>query len=159
MAYAGGCDAHSWVEAFGRLTAIGDTAYCIRLLNLSIGADIDADNPNYLHSLLHSKMGCAACGAHGSRMAGIMVCLLARIPKGDRLRFWEFYWSSPIHEEDGGGADPTHEAELKRWDKLMGGKYSEGNKAMHTAYEYFSGGVWFISDYPYDDSWFSSDKK
>lgn len=148
-------DVHSWVDAFGKLTVIGDTAYSIRLLNLSIGADIDADNPNYLHSLLHIKMGCAACGVQDSHLAEIMVYLLTKISKGDKLRFWEFYWSSPMHEEDGGGADCTHEAELKRWDKLMSGKYPEEKKAMHTAYEYFAGGVWFISDYPYGDDWFS----
>lgn len=97
-----------YIEDFGSLTAINDTLYCSKLINLTFGADLDSDGPNALHSVLHTVMEDPFFvtqneGASNKRnMPAIMLWILSHQLKGDIMRFWQFYWSSLYFEEDSG---------------------------------------------------------
>ena len=97
-----------YIEDFGSLTAINDTLYCSKLINLTLGADLDSDGPNALHSVLHTVMEDPFFvtqneGASNKRnMPAIMLWILSHQLKGDIMRFWQFYWSSLYFEEDSG---------------------------------------------------------
>ena len=155
----GVCD---YVEALGNLTAINDTAYCVKLLNLTIGADLDADGPNWFHGLLHKQMGCVASGCSYGKgdtkgenaRLNTMLHLLSKIAKGDRMRFWQFYWSSLQHEADGSVPGNLHAAELSRLQKIATKEYPEQQEPIIICYKYFQDGVYFMSDYPYSNGFF-----
>ena len=79
--------------------------YCSKLVNLTCGTDLEADASNTLHALLHGVMedySCTIMFNEKENMLPIMFWLLSHELKGDIMRFWQFYWSSPFFEEDGG---------------------------------------------------------
>ena len=88
-----GSDLHEYIKALEQLTAIEDTAFAAKLVNLSIGADYDADGANYMQSLIRRKM-------MDERFVSIVFWYLSNTLKGDQMRFWQFYWSSLYIEED-----------------------------------------------------------
>ncbi len=155
------------VTTFSDLDAINDTAVCIKLLNLSLGARYDVDVIGRLQEALHGKMGGVVGKGNDHkvspkaavRIPKIMFYLLSKVAKGDQWRFWEYYWSSLKHEEDGGVIDHFWDKEVERLAKLMAGKYPQQEKTMRTAYEYFSNGVWFWMDTEYDYDWFGVNYK
>ena len=156
------------VEAFGDLDAINDTMVCVKLLNLSLGARYDADESDALQETVYSKMnGWVGKGDDNKispkaavRIPKIMFWLLSNVVKGDQLRFWGFYWSSMYHDCDGGPhIDHSRDKEVEKMAKLMAGKYPQLERAMRTAYEYFSNGVYFWSDTEYKYGWFSVEHK
>ncbi len=156
----------SWdvISAFEYLTAINDTAVCIKLLNLSLGAIyFGCDDPRQLQELVIHKMnGWVGKGDDykispkaAVRIPKIMFWLLSHVAKGDQLRFWEHYWSSLYHDCDGGaGIDHSRDKEVEKMAKLMDGKYPQLEKAMRTAYEYFSNGLWGLSTTSYSYHWY-----
>lgn len=148
---------NKYLDALKELTAINDTLYCIKLMNLANGAYLDADAPNMFHSLLHEKLGCRAIGCNGQaasdRMMHTMFWLLSHALKGEQMRFWQFYWSSIYHEEDGGSTDHRHDTELVRIRQMMEHSHPKLIEPMTIAYEYFNGGIFFLSD-SYDARYF-----
>ena len=115
---SGGWDCMDCINAFGHLPAVNDTAYCIKLLMLSSGADYDADAPNYFQGVLHSQMESIMYWENelvsdmsaGKRLR-IVFYLLSKALPSDQMRFWQFYWSSLHSKEDG---FVSHEQELMR---------------------------------------------
>lgn len=133
----------SYVEAFGNLTAIDDTVYCAKLLSLCIGAQPAADGPNYLHVLLHKKMGRVTdVSIQSERLMQVILSLLSHKLKGEIISFWNFYWSQTCFEEDGGAAnDKLQRPELNRLLKILRRHYPEMEEPMTIAYRYFHYGV------------------
>ncbi|MBQ8052060.1 MAG: hypothetical protein IJ197_10920 [Bacteroidaceae bacterium] len=145
-------DVFAYLNQFERLTEIPDSIMCVRLLNIAIGLNYDADGPNFFQSLLHRAMGCQTCALrHGGGDAGIaarkdhipsiMFYLLDGIPVADQFRFWQFYWSSLYFEEDGGGVDDSHNQELARMIGLCQNRGACSVKVVTDAFTYFNGGV------------------
>lgn len=141
-------DFHGWLEAFGNVPAIDDSTYCDKLLRLSIGAQLDADGFNFLHALLHEKLGCVACcGRAGGHVPGMMQELLRQLShrtKGEQMRFWQFYFSSLWHEEDHHSIDHSHDAELERVMNAAG-RNTDMGRTIRLAFEYSSNEVVFMS--------------
>ena len=70
------------------------------------------------------------------------------------MRFWQFYWSSLKHEEDGGGESHYHKDELNRIMALLEKEFPAMKRTVSIAYDYFNSGVYFKSDfYPYADDY------
>lgn len=136
------------VDAFARLTAINDTVYCIKLMNLCIGASLDADGTNFLHRLLHDKMGDSVHSRFiQADLSHVMLWLLSHVLKGKVISFWNFYWSSLCFEEDGGaGNDDGFNEDYYRLRAIMQEECPDMITPMTIAYEYFHNGVGFISD-------------
>ena len=67
-----------------KLTLIDKYTYYKRLISLGIGGSWDADAPNYLQSLLHSKM---------KENTTTMLECLSQLDREKQLQFWTFYWS------------------------------------------------------------------
>ena len=148
----GNADVFAYLNQFECLTEIADSIMCVRLLNIAIGLNYDADGPNFFQSLLHRAMGCETCASrHGGgdvgivakkdSIPGIMFFLLNGIPVADQFRFWQFYWSSLYFEEDGGSVDDSHNQELARMIGLCRDKGASFVRTMVDAFTYFNGGV------------------
>lgn len=150
---SGGWDCMDCINAFGHLPAVNDTAYCIKLLMLSSGADYDADAPNYFQGVLHSQMESIMYWENelvsdmsaGKRLR-IVFYLLSKALPSDQMRFWQFYWSSMYFYEDGGSPNTIYKAESRRMRILLEKEgYADLIETMETAYRYFNGGVMFLS--------------
>lgn len=150
---SGGWDCMDCINAFGHLPAVNDTAYCIKLLMLSSGADYDADAPNYFQGVLHSQMESIMYWENelvsdmsaGKRLR-IVFYLLSKALPSDQMRFWQFYWSSMYFYEDGGSQNTKYKAESRRMRILLEKEgYADLIETMETAYRYFNGGVMFLS--------------
>ena len=97
-----------YIEMLGKLTAINDSIYCRKLINLATGANYEADGFNALQALLQKKV-------NNPRLFGIFVYLLSppyTKTKGERLRFWMFYWFSLSFIEE--GYEPKKKEEARR---------------------------------------------
>jgi hypothetical protein len=133
--------ANEHIQALEHCTAINDTLFCNRLIALSVGASLDADAPCYLNMLLHNTV---------EKKSDVFMYCLSEIEKGHQMQFWQFYWSNII---DGNTkADAT---EFKALYAKYKRKYPQMMKRMAVAFENFSGGVLFISEF-YD---FMKDKE
>lgn len=143
------------IDTLANLTSIEDTLYCAKLINLAIGATYDVDETNFFQELLHKKMGCVVCNPHCKEsLHDVMFRILSVIAKGDQMRFWQFYWSSLKHEEDGGGESHYHKDELNRIMALLEKEFPAMKRTVSIAYDYFNSGVYFKSDfYPYADDY------
>lgn len=117
------------VRAFGDLTSIPDDIYCKKLVNLAVGARLEADAPNYLKGLLWEKMK--------TKMDCIFTAL-SHLRKGHRMEFWEFYWSNIVESKD-------IPEEFNRLKKLNQEKHPEEVEIMSDAFKYFYNGVNFES--------------
>ena len=126
--------AEEHVSALGnRVTLIPDTIYCSKLINISINAFYDADAPNYLKALLHTKMW-------DLNKADVFFQILKKLSKADQIKFWQFYWSSE---------NPKPKSEYDRLYKLMADVYPEEIKLMKVGFENFNGQSEFSVNYPY----------
>jgi len=132
--------AYEHVGALKNCTTINDTIFCNRLIALSVGASIDADAPNYLKGLLHRTM---------EQKSDVFMHCLSRIEKGHQMQFWQFYWSSIVENDNDKKEFKTLYTKYKR-------KYPQMMKRMAGAFENFSDGVIFISEF-YD--WMKSNEK
>lgn len=121
--------ANKQVKAFGDLSSIPDPIYCEKLVNIAIGARLEADAPNYLKGLLWEKMK--------TKMDYIFTTL-SHLRKGHRMEFWEFYWSNIVESKD-------IPEEFNRLKKLNEKKYPEEVEIMTDAFKYFYNGVNFES--------------
>lgn len=81
-----------------KLTLIDKYTYYKRLISLGIGGSWDADAPNYLKSLLHSKM---------KENTTTMLECLSQLDREKQLQFWTFYWSYG-HYRDTEITDPEY---------------------------------------------------
>ena len=133
--------ANEYIQALGNCTAINDTLFCNRLIALSVGASIDADAPCYLKMLLHNTM---------EKKSDVFMYCLSKIEKGHQMQFWQFYWSNIVD-----GNAKADAKEFKALYKKYKRKYLQMMKRMDIAFENFSGGVLFISEF-YD---FMKDKE
>ena len=149
-------------EVFDKLTklsAINDTIFCIKLMNIAITADYGVDGANYFQDVLHRKMGCTTCLKNKDKdMLNVMLWVISKIMKGDQMRFWQFYWASLSHEEDGGVIDSSHKKEKDRVLSAMDKFYPEMKRTASIAYEYFSNGVMFEDWYPYREEYIKTVK-
>lgn len=117
------------IEAFGNLDLINDTLYCTKLIDLSIGAYIDADAPNYLHWQLHNNMG---------KKTALMMKLISSMLESDQMLFWGFYWAS-LHKSK------TLQTECDNLISSQQNIYPNEVKIMRTAFELFCGKSTFSS--------------
>lgn len=146
----GGRDTERYIERFGSLTAVNDTAYCIKLLMLASGADLEAGLPEAFRNMLHQRLECCSCVRSTKEISSnkdvlpIVFMLLADALPGDQMRFWQFYWSS-LHSKEGGFA--SHEQELMRMrGRLENEGYKDLTEIMEIAYKYFNDGVLYLYD-------------
>lgn len=147
---------HAYVDAFGRLTAIGDSVYCAKLMNLCMGADLNADGPNFLHRLLHEKMGDVTDNYKPTaQLAPIMLWMLSRVQKGDMISFWNFYWSRIYFEEDGGkGNNYSYDKEFIRLRNMAQKRFPDMLEPMTIAFKYFRHGIIFKTESTYGPRYF-----
>lgn len=117
------------IDAFCNLNLISDTLYCAKLIDLSIGAYIDADAPNYLKSQLHHVMG---------KNTPLMMKLISSMLESDQMLFWGFYWAS-LHKDDAG------QTEYNNLVSSQQNKYPEEVKIIKYAFECFYGKSTFSS--------------
>lgn len=116
------------VRTFGKLNAVADTAYYSRLVDLCVGARIDADAPSCLQILVEEKLI--------SNTKEIMSYLMT-LRKGHRMQFWQFVFST------------IHDTKLarSRFEKIrerVKENSPEELELVDTAYRYFHNGVNFL---------------
>lgn len=144
----------SYVDEFARISsAIDDTLYCAKLLDLTHGAYYDVDCPGMVHKLLHGVMGDDShlASYEGGDKSSVMLWLLSTQYgpklKGDILRFWQFYWSLQYFEESNGvHNDYSFNDDYKRLCDIVAKKYPDMLEPMTIAYQYFHHGVLFIDN-------------
>lgn len=142
-----------YIDEFAKLTAINDTLYCAKLIELTRGADYDCDCPGMMQHLIHMVMGdnpdsSLISSYEGGDKSSVMLWLLSRELKGDILRFWQFYWSLLYYAEDGGlHNDYSFNDDYHRLHDIIVKKYPDMLKPMTIAYQYFHHGVLFIDSY------------
>lgn len=117
---------------------IPDSVYCKKIVGLAIGAQLDADAPNYLQELIHHTL---------TTRTNAMLDYVSSLKTGTQFQFWEFYWAS-IHQ------GKVHDAEFDNIYNTYKSRYSETMDIMADAHKYFFGGVDFASEgiCPADDS-------
>lgn len=147
-------DFYLYIKEFGSLTAINDTLYCSKLINLTLGAGLDADAPNALHALLHKVMEDPSFVTQNEKannkrnMPAIMLWILSHQLKGDIMRFWQFYWSSLYFEGDNEVYnDDNYNEDFYRLQEIVKKKYPHMLPPMTMAYQSFHHGILFISSY------------
>ena len=132
------------VKRLGQLTAVNDSVYCKKLINLSIGANYEADGFSYFQEILQEKV-------NDPKLFGIFIDLLSRPndTRGEQLRFWMFYWSSLTFIEQ--GIVPKKKEEERRPELNLILKRLKHNKAMRKivrlAYKYSAYQVYFDECY------------
>ena len=84
------------------------------------------------------------------KKSDVFMYCLSKIEKGHQMQFWQFYWSNIID-----GNAKADAKEFKALYKKYKRKYPQMMKRMDIAFENFSGGVLFISEF-YD---FMKDKE
>ena len=148
-----GCNIDDYIAALFRLPAVDDTLFCIKMINISIGGRLDADGPNMFLHALHGRMGCTVCNPFSPKSGNreqswdLMLRLLSDISECDRLRFWQYYWSSLYHEEDGGHKDDRHRPEMEWLKRRYRKQYPELMAQSVFAYKHFAGGITFSGGY------------
>ena len=132
------------ITAFAeKLTLIDDSTYCARLVNLAIGAELDADAPNYLQELQHDVM---------RRKTGTMLKIISQLIEGDQMLYWQFYWSNYFRKSQ-------LEAEYNKLYNQLKDKYPSEMKIMSIAFEYFCGKSFFMTDGHIDGKTFEREHK
>jgi hypothetical protein len=114
-----------------KITAINDSIYCAKVINLSIGAMYDADAANALKTLLHHVMW---------RKTDMMIGLISSMTTADQMLFWQFYWSS-IHK-----IERNDSPEYEKLYKLLATNYPEEMEIMAIAHKHFNGNAVFESE-------------
>ena len=131
------------VQAFGeKLTLIDDPTYCARVVNLAIGAELDADAPNYLNELQHKVM---------REKTEAMMKIISGLVEGDQMLYWQFYWSNNFRK-------PILETEYNKLYDQLKTKYPEEMKIMSIAFEYFCGKSFFMTDGHIDGKKYENEK-
>ena len=120
--------ANQHVEAFGKLNAVADTTYYSRLVDLCVGARIDADAPNYLQSLVEEKLI--------SNTKEIMSYLMT-LRKGHRMQFWQFVFSTICDTK-------LARSRFEKIRERVKENFPEELELVDTAYRYFHNGVNFL---------------
>ncbi|MDM8325260.1 hypothetical protein [Bacteroides gallinaceum] len=123
---------HKFVNAFSnKLTAISADEYCKRAIDLCIGAEIDADAPNYLKSMVRQLLN-----QTDTRKA--IFNYLSSLRIGHRFQFWFFYWSNITRSKD-------LEKQFADFYDSVKNDYSEEANIMFDAYKYAYNNVNFMS--------------
>lgn len=110
---------------WSKVTLLKDSVYCRKLVNIAVGAQWDADAPNYFQDLLHKVVW--------KRMDGMLIAI-SILRKGHQMQFWQFYWSNSVKSD-------KLETEYRRLYKLNADKYPEQMKIMEIAFQHFYDGV------------------
>jgi len=135
--------APSQITAFAeKLTLIDDSTYCARLVNLAIGAEIDADAPNYLQTLQHEVM---------RKKTDTMIRIISGLIEGDQMLYWQFYWSSLFRKSQ-------LEAEYNKLYDQQKTAHPEEMKIMSIVFEYFCGKSFFMTDGHIDGKKYENEK-
>lgn len=135
--------APSQITAFAeKLTLIDDSTYCARLVNLAIGAEDDADAPNYLQTLQHEVM---------RKKTDAMIKIISGLIEGDQMLYWQFYWSNYFRK-------PQLEAEYNKLYDQLKIAYPEEMKIMSIAFEYFCGKSFFMTGGHIDGKKYENEK-
>ena len=119
--------AHKHVDILEKITLVPDSVYCSKLVGIAVGAELDADAPNYFQTLLHNVLW--------KRTDGMMK-EISRLRRGHQMQFWQFYWSTILTEK-------RLEDEYRRFLALNAATYPKEMKIMSIAFEYFYDGVNF----------------
>lgn len=118
--------AHKQIEALGeKMTLINDTLYCQKLVNVAIGAMLEADAPSYYQNLLHKVM---------TNKNDVMLYAIGQLRKGYQMLFWQFYWSNPVKSK-------PFETEFNDFLKKNSSVYPKEMEMMKIAFDYFYDGV------------------
>lgn len=112
-----------------KMFLIEDSVYCAKVVNLAIGAKLDADEPTYLQSLEHVAMW---------KRTDAMMKVISQLTTADQMQYWQFFWSS-IHRQK------SIQTEYNKLYKLLSKKHPEEMKIMATAFKYFYGNTVFQS--------------
>ena len=123
--------ANEHIQALEHCTAINDTLFCNRLIDLSVGASLDADAPCYLNMLLHNTV---------EKKSDVFMYCLSEIEKGHQMQFWQFYWSNIVDGQ-------SQEKEFEALYNINKEKYPCLMKTMSIAFEFFNTGVLFMEDF------------
>lgn len=110
---------------WSRVTLLKDSVYCRKLVNIAIGAQLDADAPSYFQDLLHKVVW--------KRMDG-MLNAISKLCRGHQMQFWQFYWSNIVKSD-------KLETEYRRLHQLNADKYPEQMEIMKIAFQCFYDGV------------------
>lgn len=134
-------DVSGYVRMLGGLKSVNDTLYCKKLVNLSVGASLDADGFYWLHALLHDKLG-------GEKLSKTFFFVLSGMTRGEQIRFWQFYWSSVClaREDEEVSVDEEAERELRLVLRRLG-RNRKMKHIVRLAYEYSSRQIYFVSSY------------
>ena len=142
-----------YIDRLGLLTAINDSVYCRKLVNLSIGASDEPDGFSRLQQILWEKV-------NDPKLFGIFIDLLSRPTgtRGEQLRFWMFYWSSLTFVEQ--GIVPKKKEEERRPELNLILKRLRHNKSMrkivrlaykYSAYQVYFADCYTLHGYEYED--------
>lgn len=123
--YDGHCKAFAY-----NLNDIDDKLYCRKLVELAVGARIDADAPNELNQMQHSAMK--------SRTLAMLEAITSMV-RGDRILYWQFYWSTHLPS----ASEKQEFIKLKEYMNQNG--FSEETEIMSRAFNDFHGKSAYIS--------------
>src|SRR5574344_56361 len=113
-----------------KMNLVNDDVYCAKVVNLAIGAKLDADAPNYLQSLEHVAMW---------ESTDAMMKTISQLTDADKMQYWQFFWSS-IHVQQ------SRQNEYEKLRGLLSEKYPEETEIMAIAFKYFYGKSVFQSE-------------
>ena len=113
--------AYEQVQLFGnKLTLVNKGAYLNRLIDLTTGAVLGADAPNYLQTMVHEFM---------NKDMGNFMEQLSKRSNDVQTSFWSFYWSAPYHVQ-------TYGKHLNRYNKVFKDDYPEMVRIMNECYKF-----------------------
>ena len=113
--------AYEQVQLFGnKLTLVNKGAYLNRLIDLTTGAVLGADAPNYLQTMVHEFM---------NKDMGNFMEQLSKRSNDVQTSFWSFYWSAPYHIQ-------MYGKHLHRFNKKFKDDYPEMVRIMNECYKF-----------------------
>ena len=112
------------------MTKIGDTIYCTKLIDLAIGATIEADAPSLFQKVLRMTM---------EKKIDVMIPLIATMNQADQMHFWQFYWSTPLKK--------SHmDADFKQMYNSQVGAHRKEMEIMKSAFQNFCGHAGYFGE-------------
>jgi len=122
----------SHLAAFtNNLNLMDDYLYCSKVVELAIGAQLDADAPNMLQELEHQMMK--------DKTSLMMRIICQELTPADQMLYWQFYWSSVVFFKD-------YESESMELANTFSALYPEEVETMTIAHRYFNGHACFADE-------------
>lgn len=121
-------------NAFKDLTAIPDSVYCKKLVNIAVGAMMGVDAPSALLDLERTAL---------KEKREAMLAAITDMVTGDRMLYWQFFWSNHIFSN-------AIEKEFQELDGYMRTNgYADEADLMKVAYDHFHGKCNFDISFPH----------